>query len=132
MATFLTLTVNSIVAGQTYYVKLDGADNTAIGTGKYAMTLNFGTGANPTVPMPNTQTLNGDPLSGGGGMAEGGSDHRRGRLDDHHSERPDALTPENDQADPLTRNAKQGGQAVSPANVDWDTLLSALHVVLNC
>jgi hypothetical protein len=59
----------TITAGQTYYVKVAGADTTAFGTGKYALVLNMGTGASPTVPLPKTQTANGNPLSGGGGIA---------------------------------------------------------------
>jgi hypothetical protein len=60
----------SITPGKTYYVRVAGANSTVFGTGAYALTLNLGTGANPTVPLPNTQLLNGNPLSGGGGMAD--------------------------------------------------------------
>jgi len=67
--TTLTTTIPGISAGSTYYVKVAAADSTAFGTGKYALTLNMGTGASPTVPMPNTQTVNGNPPSGGGGQA---------------------------------------------------------------
>jgi hypothetical protein len=66
--TTLTVTVNGVTAGQTYYVKVHGADTSVFGTGKYALTLNLGTGASPMVPLPNTQTANGNPLSGGGGI----------------------------------------------------------------
>jgi hypothetical protein len=72
-----TLSLNvAVTAGQTYYVRVTGADNSAFGTGAYGMTLNFGSGASPTIPAPNTQTANGSPLSGGGGVAErrGGGD----------------------------------------------------------
>src|SRR5262249_26051106 len=71
----LTLTV-SVTAGQTYYVRVTGANTTAFGTGAYGLALNFGTGSSPTIPAPDTQTANGDPLSGGGGVAEhtGGSE----------------------------------------------------------
>jgi hypothetical protein len=68
--TTVSLTVNGISPNQTYYVKVAGADATAFGTGRYALTLSFGTGANPTVPLPNTQVANGSQLSGGGGMNE--------------------------------------------------------------
>jgi hypothetical protein len=47
-----------------------GANTTAFGTGAYGLSLNFGTGDSPTIPLPNTQTANGTPLSGGGGVAE--------------------------------------------------------------
>src|SRR5205807_2244991 len=59
---------------QVFYVKVQGADSTAMSTGAYALTLNFGTGASPTVPLPNTQTLNGNPISSGGGLAQMGGD----------------------------------------------------------
>jgi hypothetical protein len=65
-----TLTLNvSVTAGQTYYVRVMGANTTAFGTGAYGMVLNLGTGASPSLPPPNTQTANGSPLSGGGGVA---------------------------------------------------------------
>jgi hypothetical protein len=67
--TTLSVTVNGVVANQQLYVVVSGADNTAFGTGSYALTLNFGSGTSPTVPLPNTQTLNGNPISGGGGQA---------------------------------------------------------------
>jgi hypothetical protein len=57
----------SVTPGATYYVMVRGADTTAFSTGSYALTLNLGTGASPTVPLPNTQTANGNPLSCGGG-----------------------------------------------------------------
>ncbi len=66
----LAMTVNGVTAGQQFYVKVAGAGSTAFSTGKYAMTLNFGSGASPTVPVSSTQTLNGNPIQGGGGQAE--------------------------------------------------------------
>jgi hypothetical protein len=68
--TKLTVTVSNVTAGEQFYVKVQGADSTAFSTGNYAMTLNFGTGASPTVPLPHTTTANGNPISGGGGAAE--------------------------------------------------------------
>jgi hypothetical protein len=65
----ITATATGIVAGSTYYVKVAGADTTVFGTGKYALVLNMGTAASPTVPLPNTQLVNGGPLQGGGGQA---------------------------------------------------------------
>jgi hypothetical protein len=66
--TTLTLSNIAVTPGSTYYVKVQGADNTVFSTGAYALTLNLGTGANPTVSPPNTQTANGNPLSSGGGV----------------------------------------------------------------
>jgi hypothetical protein len=67
--TTLTATVN-ISDGGLYYIKVVGADTSAFGTGAYAITINTGTGSDPTVPLPNTQTLNGFPLQGIGGQAD--------------------------------------------------------------
>jgi hypothetical protein len=66
--TTLTLGNIAVTPGSTYYVKVQGADNSVFSTGDYALTLNLGTGANPTVPLPDTQTANGNPLSAGGGV----------------------------------------------------------------
>jgi hypothetical protein len=66
-----TLSVNvSVNAGQTYYVRVMGANSSVFGTGAYGISLNLGTGSSPTIPLPDTQTANGTPLSGGGGVAE--------------------------------------------------------------
>ncbi len=72
----LTVTINGVSEGQQYYIMVDGADNTAFGTGKYGLTLNFGSAGSPTVPLLNTQTLNGSPIQCGGGQAnEAAHDH---------------------------------------------------------
>jgi hypothetical protein len=68
--TTLTVTVNGVTAGEQFYVTVAGADSTSLGTGAYALTLNFGTGSPPAVALPNTQTLNGNPLHSGGGLPE--------------------------------------------------------------
>jgi hypothetical protein len=68
--TTLTVTLtNRISASQVIYIKVGGADNTALGTGTYSLSMSFGALPPPTVPLPNTQTLNGTRLSGGGGTA---------------------------------------------------------------
>jgi hypothetical protein len=68
----LKVTVSDISPGQQVYVKVAGANTTSFGTGDYALTLNLGTGPAPAVTLPNTQTANGNPLSGGGGLAQTG------------------------------------------------------------
>jgi hypothetical protein len=65
----LTKTV-SITPGQTYYVRVAGANTSVFGNGAYALTLKLGTTAAPAVPLPNTTTPDGTPLSGGGGLAD--------------------------------------------------------------
>ena len=69
-----TINYSPISALQVYYVKVVGADTSVFGTGKYGLTINTGTGANPAVPLPNTQTANGNPLVTSGGEAESGAD----------------------------------------------------------
>jgi hypothetical protein len=68
--TTISVTVTGVTANQQFYVKVAGADTTAFGTGAYALTMNFGSGAMPTVPLPNTTTPNGSPLQSGGGQPE--------------------------------------------------------------
>lgn len=65
-----TFTITGVTPGQVFYIKVAGADTTAFGTGRYAMTMNFGSGASPAVPLPNTQTANGSPLQGGGSQTQ--------------------------------------------------------------
>jgi hypothetical protein len=67
--TTLSLTVSGIRADSTYYLEVTGADSTAFSTGAYGLTLNLGTGSSPSVPLPDTQTANGNPLHAGGGQA---------------------------------------------------------------
>jgi hypothetical protein len=66
----LTYTINNVSAGQQFYIKVASADTTAFGTGAYAIALNFGSGAAPTVTGPNTQVANGNPLVTGAGDAD--------------------------------------------------------------
>lgn len=73
----LNVHLTGVKAGTTYYVKVQGADSSVFSVGQYALTLNLGTGAAPTVPLSHTSKPNGTPLSSGGGMADSG-----GILDD--------------------------------------------------
>jgi hypothetical protein len=111
----LTVTVNGVTPGQLLYIKVSGNQSvyTGVGTqttnlfatGAYALTLNFGTGASPTVPLPNTTLANGSPLNAGGGMPE---------LPNGRAEGPG-----NDIFDPTegetTASVPSGAQAAVPA-----------------
>jgi hypothetical protein len=66
----LNVTVNNVTAKQQFYIKVAGAETTALGSGAYALGLNFGSGAMPAVTLPNTQTANGNPISAGGSEAQ--------------------------------------------------------------
>lgn len=75
----LNLSVNGVSAGQTFYIKVQGANATSFGTGAYAVVVNMGTDANPTVPLPNTTLANGNPFSFGGGVALDGDGRHCGK-----------------------------------------------------
>ncbi len=60
----------NLAAGQTVYIKVSSANAiAAFKTGKYALVLNMGTGADPAITKPTTTLANGTPLSSGGGVA---------------------------------------------------------------
>jgi hypothetical protein len=65
----ITTTYSGVKAGQTFYIKTFSPVSTAFGTGAYALTLNFGSGADATVTPPDTTVADGSPLAGGGGQA---------------------------------------------------------------
>jgi hypothetical protein len=83
----------SITAGSTYYVKVMSADTSPFGTGAYALTINTGTGANPTVPLPNTAVAAGSPEQTSGGVLEVGSNARAGSDPFFPSGDPTTVTP---------------------------------------
>jgi hypothetical protein len=66
----LTASVSGVAAGQTYYVLVQGADSTQMGTGRYALGLNFAGGAPPTEVSPTQSVANGGVLHSGGGQAD--------------------------------------------------------------
>jgi hypothetical protein len=68
----LNVTVTGLIAGRIYYIKVNGSESTALGTGLYALSLSTGSNAVPTVTLPNTLTPNGDPISSGNSEAEDG------------------------------------------------------------
>lgn len=64
-----TLTTTFAVApGQTYYLRVAGANTTAFGTGAYGLTLKFGANS-PALSPRATQVANANPTNGGGGVA---------------------------------------------------------------
>jgi hypothetical protein len=69
--TTLTVSVAGVVPGQQYYAVVQGADATAFSTGRYALALNFGANPTPTAPSSIVAIPNGNPISGGGGIADG-------------------------------------------------------------
>jgi hypothetical protein len=68
-----------VTPGSTYYLKVDGADATAFGTGAYAVTLDAGPNPAPVVPLPDTMVAAGTAI--GGGVLEKGRGHQ-GKNDD--------------------------------------------------
>lgn len=67
--TTLNLSVTGVSAGETFYIKVKVAGDSPSGIGAYALVVNMGTGANPTVTLPNTMLADGTPLHAGGGIA---------------------------------------------------------------
>ncbi len=60
---------DKVSPGQIIYVKVQAADSTPFGTGKYAIGMSFGGEKLPSQATPNTQSTNGNPISAGGGLA---------------------------------------------------------------
>jgi predicted Zn-dependent protease len=133
----LQKTVSGIVAGQTYYVKVDGAVSTSFGTGSYAISLNFGTGGDPVIPLPNTQTLNGDPLITGGGepIVPFGQPHPH---DDHNLVSDGEVSVHGEVAatssrglEFLTRANRRSPDEIVSARLDWPKLQEILLAALD-
>jgi hypothetical protein len=89
--TTLTVNVSGVAPLQLYYIRVVGADMSSFGTGKYGLVVNTGTNPDPTVPLPNTATANGDPIHTGGGQAAG-DDHDHDGHGHHGEDGEDAGT----------------------------------------
>lgn len=71
----ISVTVTGVGNNDVFYIKVQGANTTAFGTGAYGMTVDCGSsGATPTLSFPNTTLANGSPQSSGGGEAIVSSD----------------------------------------------------------
>jgi hypothetical protein len=68
--TTLSTTLTGVSAGQTYYVKVAGADTSAFGTGAYSLSLNFGTGATSIATSSTTPMLSSATPTVGGGLPD--------------------------------------------------------------
>ncbi len=68
--TTLTVSVPNVTPGEVFYVMTQGADNTQMGTGAYALGLNFKGIAPPTQPSPIVASPDGYPEHTGGGQAD--------------------------------------------------------------
>jgi hypothetical protein len=65
----LTVTLNNVMPGQQFFLKVTGADPTALGTGLYALNLDFGPNQLPTVASPSVELAAGTTHISGGGQA---------------------------------------------------------------
>ncbi|MDB5388747.1 MAG: hypothetical protein JWM11_4393 [Planctomycetaceae bacterium] len=70
--TTVSVSVGNVTSGQTYYVKVEGADTSPFSVGSYGLILDLGAKTSPTVTPPKTTKANGKTPSSGGGVAEGG------------------------------------------------------------
>ncbi len=72
--TTLDVTIPNAVAGQTYYIQVQGVNTTAIGTGNYALGVSFNPSVAPPVEASPIITYpNGTTLHSGGGSAQQGN-----------------------------------------------------------
>ena len=71
--TTLTVSVSSVTAGEKFYVQVQGADTTQMGTGRYALGLSFKGTTPPTEASPIVAEPNGSPEHAGDGQADGSS-----------------------------------------------------------
>jgi Matrixin len=90
-----TVSVPNVVAGNTYYVMVQGADTTQMGTGDYALGVNFNGGTPPTEASPTVAVPDGNPEHIGGGEAYhapryGILPDQVHRREQHQRSRPDA------------------------------------------
>ncbi len=69
--TTLTLSISGVTAGEKFYVLAQGADSTEMGTGNYALGLNFKGNTPPTEPSPVVAEPDRNPEQTGGGQADG-------------------------------------------------------------
>ncbi len=67
----LSIPISNVTPGQQFYVKVQPATTSAFGTGRYAMTLNFGSGSSPTVNTSYPAFADGTPQTSSGGLADG-------------------------------------------------------------
>jgi hypothetical protein len=90
----LVVNLSNVTPGQMIYIEVVGESNDAFGTGKYALSLNFGYGPTPSVGAYPTATPNGVPLQGGGAQADTADDDGPGHaVDSYPAAAPSAATP---------------------------------------
>ena len=65
-----TVTVPGATAGERFYIKVQGANTTAFGTGDYALGMSFNGTTPPTEASPIIAYPNGTPLHSGGGSPD--------------------------------------------------------------
>jgi Bacterial Ig-like domain len=67
----LTASISGAFPGEQFYAVVQGADTSAFSTGRYALALNFGANPTPTAPSPIIAIPDGNPITSGGGVADG-------------------------------------------------------------
>jgi Matrixin/Bacterial Ig-like domain len=73
--TTLTLSLSGVTAGEQFYVKVQGADTTQMGTGNYALGLNFKGSTPPTEASPIVAEPDGNPERLSEGQADNSFDY---------------------------------------------------------
>jgi hypothetical protein len=104
----LIATIDGVFEGEQLYVKVAGAETTTLGSGQYALSLNFGSGPMPEATPAGTQLANGDPLVAGGGDPE----HVASTVPENP---PRAISPAFAQTAPVATIVSIANMAATPA-----------------
>jgi predicted Zn-dependent protease len=135
--TTLTVSLSSVTAGEKFYVQVQGADTTQMGTGRYALGLNFKGSTPPTEASPIVVVSSGASEQASGGQADGssaigygiGSPVIAGITPDNGVSSADGITNNGSfsvlgsapAADVVTvyRNGVEVGQTIVPPDENW-------------
>lgn len=66
----ISLAISGVSNNDVFYYKVEGANSTPFGTGAYGLTVDLGDATPPVLPLPNTVTYNGSPLTTSGAQAD--------------------------------------------------------------
>ena len=70
----ISVSIPKAVSGETYYIRVEGAEATPFGTGNYGLIVDLGARTAPTITPPKTMKANGAKISSGGGIAASGAE----------------------------------------------------------
>lgn len=108
--TTLTASVANVSPGQTYYVKVAGADTSAFGTGAYGLSLGFGGAAAPSQSTSTSPMLASSLPTSGGGQANKIGEYQVNTTTAHEQQNPVmAMAPDGRSVVVWASNGQDGG-----------------------